>query len=138
MISSAEEVFENLLTKWKNDRSLIVVILTGADWAANVTGVVSECSAEAVQFSGPMVGLTLSFKSAVRFEYGEPREAPEWLREDMDSPDMFASSASPSPIIGAVACIKPQQNFRSNTEGVLCKGLAQTIRDTTIQSQDRI
>jgi hypothetical protein len=84
MISSAEEVFEILLKKWKDEQSLIVAVLTGADWVANVMGAVSECSAEAVQLGGPITGLMLSFGSATRFEYEDPREAPEWLRGDTE------------------------------------------------------
>lgn len=90
MTASLDEVVA-LLGKWKNEGSGIHLIFSGA--RSQTTGAASpvwfsgfatviEVSALAVRLTiGPRSVFTVAFLNTCNFEYADPREAPESVRE---------------------------------------------------------
>lgn len=78
MISSEEA--QLLMNKWRIESVPMAFILVGDGVGFSFRGWVGEVRSDAVQLRGEGSELLASLVGA-RFEYGDPREAPEGIRE---------------------------------------------------------
>lgn len=83
MFSSAEDAF-SLLNKWKDEQSLIFALFVGSGFSFACKGIILQIEGAHIEIAHTGAKLLLDLTGA-KFLYEDPREAPEKIRDTMES-----------------------------------------------------
>jgi hypothetical protein len=83
MVLSEEDAFR-LLNKWKAEASEILAVLSGGKFGFSCNGRILSIEDSKIQIASPNSKLLLDLSGAT-YLYEDPREAPDRIRESMES-----------------------------------------------------